>query len=608
MFVAEVVAEKPARPTLFYTVDNGAVQNPRSVAVLNRLYAVLGSEPEFQDIAIKVFDSERAVREAFGNGHSPEAAVVFVDGQIAKTFTPSYRGRKGAVVSPWAAGTYWIMLIGEQVRKGGEFNHGRVDNVVYQLRAWFGRKFDTQMMTQQLPWGSTRKGERSPCRIILPEEALKIVERLNKGPNLVDAIADKRMVEQLPRGTRISWIRVPGSVARYSRATMDAHLQAVAAFERACATLTHNPEVASAIMAGVELDSSVPELRDCYLKPTFGAKPITEWSVRRPDMHVNGDKLVASENDEMPGGFTDLVHVDRAYHHNSEAWQRCFDWLFSEGPLVFVVSDGWSAGYIESARWLVETLRVEGRDAQLVTTPDLDRFTIGDTGVLLDGIRVGTIWRQFPVFETTGMLAKLVLASQAGKVRMVPEFAHFGNKSWFSQFWSNQAAFTTLLQPNDLAILRELIPESHLMLPGRWSENFAIAGKEIQGIAGLYGLMEESRAKFVLKITGANTLAARSYGVFVDGARDRVGWQEWIDTRARLKRPFIVQARFDTSVERIAVWNLKTSGPEIFPCRILLRPWMVGGKLVSSHNCCSPSYTTKVHGMLDMAIQPIELV
>ena len=59
-------------------------------------------------------------------------------------------------------------------------------------------------------------------------------------------------------------------------------------------------------------------------------------------------------------------------------------------------------------------------------------------------------------------------------------------------------------------------------------------------------------------------------------------------------------------MEQVGVFNVTTGATELFDCKVLLRPWVVNGNLVSSHNACTPHWTTKVHGMTDMAVVPVE--
>ncbi|MDP3771499.1 MAG: hypothetical protein Q8R16_04315, partial [bacterium] len=57
-------------------------------------------------------------------------------------------------------------------------------------------------------------------------------------------------------------------------------------------------------------------------------------------------------------------------------------------------------------------------------------------------------------------------------------------------------------------------------------------------------------------------------------------------------------------IKELPVLHAKT-GPEIFRCRVLMRPWWVGGEVVSAHCCAVPQGCYKVHGMVDMAVLPV---
>ncbi len=595
------------RPRLIFTIDGSGHQNPRSRDVLEQAKNLAGDKDQpWTGCEFKVFGSSEEAEAALSNGHNHDEAVVLFDASCAKRhFKYVARGRQNHVPVPdWAAKTVWGVAIGEKVS-----HNQRALSCAEQLRANFTRRFEPSIDQGAFPWGSRRKNEQPPTRIKLPDHAPRIIERLNSGPNLAEDAVNSGHAHALPKDSRISWIRVPIELATYPRQAMELTLDTFAAFERVSQELVDlKSEVREALLVGVELDSALPRLRDCYLKPMNGQRRITEWSVRRPDVHVSGKQLIASENDEMPGGFADLIHVDKAYGIHQEAWTWCFDWLTAEGPLLFVVSDDWSAPYITVTRWLAAEMRERGYEAQMVTTADLERVAVKPEGVYLDELKIGTIWRQFPVFETTGKLADLVFAAQDGLVRMVPEFAHYGSKTWFSLFWRYREFFAARLTPVQMEIIQTMIPESHVIAYGPSDFPFTMAGKRINGYNDLLDLDADGRNELVLKITGANRQSARSYGVFMGHARNQQDWKTWLTERRQAGEAFIVQRRFETSIETIGVWNTQMKAAEVFRCRVLLRPWVVGGRLVSSHNCCTPSYTTKIHGMTEMAVQPVEYV
>ena len=65
---------------------------------------------------------------------------------------------------------------------------------------------------------------------------------------------------------------------------------------------------------------------------------------------------------------------------------------------------------------------------------------------------------------TSGKLEEIVLAAAHGIVRMVPEFAHWGNKAWFSIFRSHLPFFKEHLSAAAFEALDLVLPDSHLIL------------------------------------------------------------------------------------------------------------------------------------------------
>lgn len=591
----------PEPPTLFFTISG----HPRALLVINHLRAILsvGDHP-LAEVEIIVFASEAEAAAAFKSRKDGECvrrrsrAVAIWDSECSnRRFRPFSRSRSGEPFPSWSQGVLWGIGIGPKIHEGAtDRTNDRVRNIAEQMCAWFGRQFTwiTRTDRPHFPWGPTAKNEKGVVSITLPSETTDILARLNGGPDMAGEV-NERVRAELPKDSRISWIRVPGAVASYPRLTMERTLRAIAAFERASAALVDQPGLSERLLAGVDIPDRDPAIVDAYLHPRFGDQPITEWSVRRPDMHVNGNDLVSSENDEMPGGFFDLWHVDEAYGINADGWQAAFDWLLSEGPLAIVVSDQWSQVYLSSARWMADKLCAMDRRVMVITTPEVEEMVMSEQGVFFRGERIGTVWRQFPVFETKDGLARLVMAAQEGRVRMVPEFAHFGSKTWYALFWENQHAFAARMAPEDFALLQKLVPRSRLVLSSDSTES-------------LFDLSDAARAQWVLKLTGASDRTARSLGVVIGLAQTKLEWEQWIRERIDRREPFIVQHRFDTSVEEVAVYNTRTKSPELFPCKVLMRPWMLGGRLISTSCAVTPKWTTKVHGMVDMAVVPVQYV
>ncbi len=611
MFSAHIDARVLKKPRLIFTIEGQTA----SKAVLDIIEHWREDQDEHWDIETRVFANAEAVANTFQNGHRPEDSIVVFDGtDHRRHFRYVCYGRKegqksSCSIPTWAQGVQWGVGLNPRLPTIGQ--NGRQGSAAKQLRADFGRHFETRVHVEhRFPWGKTKAGETLPNRPRLRDEINIILKNLQNGPDMADEVFEA-VKGRIPAGQTFSWIRVPDRTATVNREMMERCLDAMRGFEICCSELLEqHRDVGDRLMLGVTMDPAHPELRDCYLHPKVRDERVTHWSVRRPDMHVCGERFVASENDEMPGGFTDCFHIDRSYAINMDGWRATFNWLCSQGPLLFVVSSEWSKGYITSMRWMAEQMQAMGYPAYLIHGGELNRLHINNHNVTLEldnqTIVVGTIWRQFPIFETKGKFAELVVASQDGRVRMVPEFAHFGNKSWFALFHERNHFFREHLTAGQFETLTMLIPSSHLVVPNT-QINITIAGTQLTSYHDLINAPDALRDRLVLKITGANDLAARSYGVFMGHAQKREAWIEWLSDRARKHEPFIVQERFQASEECIAVYNTASKAAEPFPCKVLVRPWVVADRYVTSHTACTPHYTTKVHGMVDMAVQPIEL-
>ncbi|MFH0890867.1 MAG: hypothetical protein V1856_02450, partial [Candidatus Liptonbacteria bacterium] len=221
---------------------------------------------------------------------------------------------------------------------------------------------------------------------------------------------------------------------------------------------------------------------------------------------------------------------------------------------------------------------------------------------------------------------EIVKWARRGRVRLVPEFAHYGNKTWYALFWRYREFFReaiasgeyghdhegddplpflrAALNGDPMGTLEEILPDSHLVL-SRDSFPCTVQGLEIRGLGDLRDLPPNSRDRLVLKICGANDLAARSYGVLMGHGLTDETWRTWIDERISRRQPFLVQSRVDTAVASLPVMNRKWDRPELFHCRVLLRPWVVGERLVSVSACAVPANTLRVHGRVDMAVVPV---
>lgn len=581
------------RPRVFFTRRG----NPKSAQVLAELQKQLRALKHDQECT--VFDEDADVQRLFRSGVSPSSAVALMDDSICKRCTPTTRSRADNNMPTWTYGAQWGVRVGAKFKDG---NPKHAEHVAQQMTAWFERHFDDQLNRHQFPWGAPRRGDRPPRNVQLPDSVFHTLDRLNQGPDLAQAIAHLECAVELPQGSRISWRRVPPDPLVCDAAEAVAILESFGAFEALAGTLlTEHPEVRELLLAGVDIH---PDLVDIYCSPR--AKT---FSVRRPDLHWTGQQrgVFASENDEMPGGFAELVFLDHAYGLNAERWKRCFSWLTAEGPLLILVSHEWSKCYITELSWLTAFLEQAGYPVLLRQTDRMEDVTVTSDGVFVEGRRIGTIWRQFPIFEARDQLVPFIRAAHEGRVRMVPEFAHFGNKTWFSLFRSYGHWFRDHMDAETFSRLDALLPHSHLV---RSASDFpcTIANMTIQSLKHLSDLHERDRDSLVLKLSGANALTSRSYGVLMGHGLSQETWRTWIAERMQARQPFIVQQRVETDVARIPVLDTRFRSGEVFNCRVLLRPWMVGGELVSVHTCAVPANTLRVHGRVDMAVAPVRLV
>jgi len=582
-------------PDTFYTVhieqSDPASQNPLSLKVIKAIDAIVAGTA----IRARAFGSFAEAKAVAG----PRSVAIFDYAFRAGDFSP--RQTTDVTTAPeWARGTHWSVLVKPQCGK----NDSRIYRCASQVAAMFGERiFLERIGVRQYPWGMPKRGTDGPSEYVVIDPVVieSRLAALNSGPHLADAIADRSFAAELPPGSRISWVRVLPEPLGYSAEAMQSVVTALRRFEIAShELLRQDGDVQRAVLSGVTLRE--PRLSRLYLDPGVDC-----FSVARPDLHWTESGLCASENDEMPGGMPELVLLDKAYGMNEQAWAGFFGWLTSTGPLLFLVSHEWSKCYIPEIRWLVGHLKSLGYDARMLTTDCLDDLEIGPSGVIHEGDKVGAIWRQFPIFETAGKLADIVELARRGSVRLYPEWAHFGNKAWFHLFTRYQSWFAERLGPDDMSLLRGTLPESH-MVSGEESFPIFINGARIGSVFDLVNLLEADRDRLVMKVCGANGLAARSYGVLMGRGIKGSAWSAWVGDRLAAHEPFLVQNMFNPGVVKVPVWHTGKGQSEMFRCKVLMRPWVREGQIVSVHACAVPREFHKVHGMVSMAVSPVRLV
>jgi hypothetical protein len=579
-------------PKIFYTLKG----NPRSEAVIEQLRILLeeGEIPAPEGWRCEVVEDPTQVTSLVNGDH--DQSVVIFDHGTRKMFHATCLFRQNSSIPTWA-NSFWGVHVGPRC---GE---SRALNCAEEVRGWFVKNFLKQVRNKDFPWGTPRN--QDPELVVFDTEAAEsILEKLNNGPNLAASIVNERHAAEIPAGQMISWIRVPGEPVGFSEEYLLSVMGAFESFERACKAMLSNDgfseEVAQQVMAGVVID---PELEELYLHPASDS-----FTASRIDLHWTKEKgFFASENDEMPGGLPELLLLDQAYGINQDRWEYFLGRLTELGPVMFLVSSEWSKCYHEDTRWLSARLNEMGYDTSFVTVEDFEaNAEIFEEGLFWKGTKVGTVWRQFPIFEATGKLVELVKIAHRGSVRMVPEFSHFGNKVWFSVYWRYHDWFKGKIEPKQLALLDEILPQSHLILEGFESFPFTIEGVQINSLDELINLSDEVRDLLVLKVTGANDQAARSIGVLIGHSLESDLWQTYIHERLEEGNPFIVQTKVDTAIEPLPVYNTQLGRGEVFKARFLFRPWRVFGKPLSAHCTAVPARFFKTHGMTEMSISPVE--
>lgn len=172
--------------------------NPMSESIVLELQRLKdrGETVVFQEHWI--FETSWAVKEYFDRGVSSQAAVVLFDEKGSRCLRMKGRRRMDALPS-WACGAAW----GVEVH-----NAGRPDSLALQIRATFVRQFEERLARQWFPWGQPRKHDMPPTQVVLPQSIEEVIKQLNQGPDLASTIAHTKYALELPKGTKISWIRV----------------------------------------------------------------------------------------------------------------------------------------------------------------------------------------------------------------------------------------------------------------------------------------------------------------------------------------------------------------------------------------------------------------
>jgi hypothetical protein len=438
------------------------------------------------------------------------------------------------------------------------------------------------------------------------EDPRQLFHSLNSGPNF-RGITSARHDGNLPDSWKLSFGRVAprpvnGDTGWFHSLTVTSFNE----FERACARLLKakdGRQVRSQILAGVTTDNNT---RQAYLGHS------DPFSVRRLDIVVTPDGASVCENDEMPGGLVHAYWLDRAYGINQRRWDQALAWLTQKGPLVFAVSTEWSAPYLHEITWFVQHLAQRGFDVHLVTSKDANRLRVGWRGAFLDGRKIATVWRLFPIFEAQGAFSQIVKAASQGKIRLVPELASWGNKAWMGVFWEEQEYFRRTMNSRAFQQISRLVPYTRLVtqeggFPSAIRDRGGLV--TIDSFSALKEIPTRQRKQVVVKMAGAHNRAARSHGVVIGTSATGTRWAEALDQMAKVGAPLAVQEYHSPRRVDIPVWSVLGARPELenpFTGKLLIRPWMIGGRLVSATGFLTVPNTTKLHGTTTGAEIPLD--
>jgi hypothetical protein len=438
------------------------------------------------------------------------------------------------------------------------------------------------------------------------DDPRKLFHNLNQGPNL-RGVTHAKHDGNLPNKWKLSFGRIApapliGDVTWFE----DLAVTAFSDFERACGRLlgsAQSQRVQNLIGAGVATNERTRQMYLAHDRP---------FSVRRLDIVVNEHGAAVCENDEMPGGLVHAYWLDRAYGVNQRRWNHALRWLTANGPLVFAVSAQWSAPYVQEITWFVQHLRQRGFDVHMVTSAQTSGLKVTWRGVFLNGKKIGTVWRLFPVFEAHGPFASLVKAASKGKVRLVPELASWGNKAWMGVFWEERSYFQRAMTPHTFSQLSQLVPYTRLVTS---NSGFPSAIRDrgnlvrIDNFDALQAIPTRLRKQVVVKATGAHDRAARSFGVAIGTSSSGTRWAETLSQMLKLDAPLAVQEYRPPRRVDIPVWSVLSGRPVLenpFNGKLLIRPWAIGGELVSATGFLTVPDTTKLHGTTTGAEIPLD--
>jgi hypothetical protein len=433
----------------------------------------------------------------------------------------------------------------------------------------------------------------------------QLLHNLNLGPNL-RGITHADYDSRLPQGWRLSFGRVPdrpfaGDTSWFTALAASAFGE----FERASASLLRSDDRSRVIPSIANGIATSRAMRAAYLDAS------SPFSIRRLDVVLSEQGPAVCENDEMPGGLVHAYWLDRVYGVNQRRWEQALRWLTSRGTLVFAVSTNWSAPYVQEISWLVQHLQNIGYAVKMVTDKKIHRVSTTGQDVSVDGQKVGAVWRLFPIFEAHGLFSRFVEAAQRNQLRLVPELASWGNKAWMGIFWQEQEFFRANMSPAAFRLLQGTLPYTSVVNSVASFPLTIQIGEDLVQVSSyddLKALPMRQRKQIVAKSCGAHPRAARSHSVVIGGSVSGAKWAQLLDQLIGLDVPFILQRFRPPSRLQVPVWSVLSGEPKLenpFTGKVLVRPWVINGQLVSATAFVTTPDATKLHGTTTGAEVPL---
>jgi hypothetical protein len=252
--------------------------------------------------------------------------------------------------------------------------------------------------------------------------------------------------------------------------------------------------------------------------------------VIRPDILLTEDGWKITELDSVPGGIGLTAWLQHAYLTRGTTARPLIVEAFAEafrppeGVTAIVVSEE-AAVYRPEMDWLADQLGPKWR----VCAPDELEYEGSD--VLLEGARVGLIYRFFELFDLANIRNADKLFHSSAIVSAPPKPV-LEEKMLLALFWHEalEPFWKTELGDEDFLALRKVIPQTWIVEPGARDWN-AIK------------LASQKKRRLVLKLSGFSELAWGGRSLKIGHDLSTEDWSEAIDhaLESLPKAPYVMQ-------------------------------------------------------------------